>query len=86
MKLNDGFITYESDDQHILVATGGQQFAGLVRSNESAAYIIELFKTDTSREDAVKALMDHYDIDETTAAAGVDKVLDQLRRIGALDE
>lgn len=86
MKLKEGFITYDSGDRQILVPTGGQNFTGLVRSNETAAFIINALKEETSREDVIAVMMDHYGIDSDTAADGVDKVLKQLRAIGALDE
>lgn len=86
MKLKEGFITYNSGEQQILVPTGGQDFAGLVRSNESAAFIVDSVKEETTREEMIRKLMDHYEIDLDTAADGVDRVLRQLRQIGALDE
>lgn len=86
MKLKDGFITYESGDQQILVPTGGQKFSGLVRSNETAAFIIEALKKETTRESVIQTVADHYGIDCQRAGQGVDSVLNQLRRIGALDE
>lgn len=86
MKLKDGFITYNSGDQQILVPTGGQKFSGLVRSNETAAFIIEALKKETTRENVIQTLAEHYGIDADRAGRGVDSVLDQLRRIGALDE
>ena len=86
MKLKEGFITYSSGEQQILVPTGGQDFTGLVRSNESAAFIIDSVKEETTREEIIGRLMDHYEIDRETAARGVDKVLCRLRQIGAMDE
>ena len=86
MKLKDGFITYDSGDHQILVSAGGQDFAGLVRSNESAAFIINALKENTSRDRVIQTVVDHYGIDRDIASKDVDKVLRQLRRIGALDE
>ena len=86
MKLKDGFITYESGEYQILVPTGGQQFSGLLRSNETAAFIINTLKEEKSRESVVQAVVDHYAIDTDRAGRGVDAVLNQLRQIGALDE
>lgn len=86
MKLKDGFITYQDGDTQVLIPTGGQNFAGLVRSNETAAYIINIFKEETTYEQAVENVMQHYSIDREKASGGVDKVLNQLREIGALDE
>lgn len=86
MKLKEGFIVYNSGEQQILVPAGGQSFTGIVRSNETAAYIIDSVKEETTRKDLIRNMMNHYQIDEETASRGVDKVLQQLRQIDALDE
>ena len=86
MRLKKEFITYDSGETQILVSTGGQQFSGIVRSNETAAFIINCYKEETAFDDVVSALRTKYGIDEQTAIRGVKKVTDQLREIGALDE
>lgn len=86
MKLKEGFITHETDGQQIMVATGKAHFSGLVRSNSTAAFIIDQLKKETTREQIVQAMLDRYDAPEEVIAADVEKVLDNLRGIGALDE
>ena len=44
MKLKDEFITYETDGEQIMVAAGTDSFSGLVRSNETAGFIVECLK------------------------------------------
>lgn len=86
MKLKDGFITHEMDGQQLLVGTGRSGFAGLVKSNQTAAFIIDCLKEETDREQVLEAMLDKYDVDRETAGADLDKVLENLRRIGALHE
>ena len=86
MKLKEGFVAYNTDDTHILVPTGGQEFRGLVRSNKTAAFIIDLLAKETDRESIVNAMMEKYGIDRELADHDAGKILQQLRDIHALEE
>ena len=86
MKLKDGFITYETDGEQILVAAGQVSFAGLVRSNKTAAFIVDSLKKETTKESIVEAMAAKYDAPRSVIAEDVEKILNQLRGIGALDE
>ena len=86
MKLKDGFVTHEMGGEQIMVATGAANFSGLVRSNATAAFIVECLKVDTTREAVIDTMLKRYDAPESVIAADVDMVLTKLRSIGALDE
>lgn len=86
MKLKDGFITHEADGEQIMVATGEAGFSGMVRSNGTAAFIIDCLKESTTQEQLVEKLFAKYEASREVLAADVAKVLDNLRSIGALDE
>ena len=86
MKLKDGFVTHEMGGEQIMVATGSANFSGLVRSNATAAFIVECLKNETSREAIIDTMLKRYDAPENVIAADVDMVLGKLRSIGALDE
>ncbi|MDO4340964.1 MAG: PqqD family protein [Eubacteriales bacterium] len=87
MKLEDEFITHETDGgEQIMVAAGEIHFAGLVRSNESAAFIVNCLKTETTKEAIINAMASKYDASEDIIAKDVERILGQLRSIGALDE
>ncbi|HCO88104.1 MAG TPA: hypothetical protein DIT80_07935 [Lachnospiraceae bacterium] len=60
MKLKDTFITHENDGEHILIDVTSS-FVGLVRSNKTAAFIVECLKTDTTKEQIVEAMYEKYD-------------------------
>ena len=86
MKLKDGFITHEMDGKQLLVGTGRTRFAGMVKSNQTAAFLVDLLKTEISREQLLAAMLEKYDVAEDVASRDLDKVLETLRSIGALDE
>lgn len=86
MKLKDGFVTHEMGGEQIMVATGGANFSGLVRSNATAAFIVECLKTETTRQTIIDTMLKRYDAPESVIAADVDMVLGKLRSINALDE
>ena len=56
MKLKDSFITQQMDDEQIMVEAGGN-FTGMVRSNATAAFIVDLLKTNTSKDAILDAMV-----------------------------
>lgn len=88
MKLKAGFITHSMGDEHVLVATGeaAEKFRGIARSNETAAFIVDCLKEETTLDAIVGRMCAEYDAPEETIRADVRKILDTLRSIGALDE
>lgn len=85
MKLKDGFITHISGQEHILVSAGNTGFSGLVRSNPTAAFVVEQLKEDTTVDKIVDALLTEYDVDQARATADVTNLVEKLNSIGALD-
>ena len=85
MKLNENFITQNMGGEQIMVAAGGA-FSGMVRSNATAAFIVDCLKTDTTKEAILDAMCEKYDAPREVISADVDKVLNILRQIGALNE
>lgn len=85
MKLKENFITQEMDGEQIMVAAGGG-FAGMVRSNATAAFIVDCLKTGTTKEAILDAMEQKYDAPRKVMANDVDMVITNLRKIGALDE
>lgn len=85
MKLKENFITQEMDGEQIMVAAGGG-FAGMVRSNATAAFIVDCLKADTTKEAILDAMEKKYDAPRKVMADDVDMVITNLRKIGALDE
>ena len=67
MRLKDEFITYETDGEQIMVAAGTDSFSGLVRSNETAGFIVECLKKTVTEDDIVHAMTDAYDAPEAVS-------------------
>lgn len=86
MKLKEMFITHQSDEEQIMVSTDTQFFSGLVRSNRTAAEIVECLKGETTKEEIVEGLLEKYDVSKEKVEEDVERILSTLRKIGALDE
>lgn len=86
MKIKDGFITHETKGEQIMVAAGNINFAGLVRSNKTAAFIVDCLKVDTTLEKIVDIMAEKYDAPKGVIKRDVEQILSKLRSIGALDE
>lgn len=88
MKLAKGFVTQNYRDEQLMVAMGqpGEAFHGLVRSNATAAFIIEKLKTETTPRDVASALTEEYDVDFERALRDTEAVIEKLRSIGAIEE
>ena len=85
MKLKDGFITHETDGEQIMVAAGGS-FAGMVRSNATAAFIVDCLKTETTETEILDKMLAKYNGDKNVMAEDIKVIIGKLRKIGAIDE
>lgn len=86
MKLRKGFITHESNGEHITVTAGNTAFNGLVRSNKTAGFIVECLKENVTKEEIIHKMLDKYDACEETITKDVDMILARLLEIGAIDD
>lgn len=86
MRLKDEFITYETGGEQIMVATRNTVFSGLVRSNQTAAFIVNQLKKDTTEEQIVRKMCKKYDVPEQIVQRDINKILNKLRSIGAIYE
>lgn len=86
MKLKDSFIAQDIEDTQFLVPLGGEAFRGIVRSNGTAAFIVDCLKQETTEEGIVDAMCAEYNAPREVIAADVAEILDKLRSIHALEE
>ena len=86
MRLKDTFITHDSDGEQVLIDVTSS-FAGLVRSNKTAAFIVECLKSDTTESAIVDKLLTEYKgADRPTVERDVANIIGKLRSIGAIEE
>ena len=85
MKLKDTFITHMSNGEQILVDASGK-FSGLLRNNESAAFIVDCLKQETTVEEIADKMYEEYDAPREVLEKAVNDVVSSLRKAGAVDE
>lgn len=86
MKLKDNFLTQVIDDTQVMVAAGDSDFNGIIRSNSTAAEIIDHLKEDTTRDEIIAKMCAKYEGADEQIASDVDMVIATLRRVGAIEE
>lgn len=86
MKLKDGFVVQEIDGEYIMVALDSAVFHGLVRLNGTAAFILECLAEKTSEKAIVDAMASKYDAPRAVLEQNVNRILEKLRSIHALEE
>ena len=86
MKLKEGFITQNINDTQFMVSAAEDGFRGLLRNNETAAFIVDCLKEETTEQKIIDALWKEYDAPAEQIAEDVRNILNVLRDIEALDE
>lgn len=86
MKLKPDFMTQMIEDVQFLLSVAGKSFKGIVRSNETAAFIVDQLKEETTESAIVDAILEEYDADRETVEKDVATILAKLREINALEE
>ena len=88
MRLKKGFILHQVGDEHMAVATGeaAKGFNGIVRNNETAAYVFELLQEETTEAEIVKKMCERYDADEARICKDVHRLIEEMRKEGFLYE
>lgn len=87
MKLNPKFLTHETKGEHYMISTGNTRFKGIVKNNETASFIVECLKEDTTETAIVDKLLAEYKgADRLIVERDVSNIICKLRSIGALEE
>lgn len=87
MKIRNGFMLRKVGGQNVVVAVGAasRDFNGIIKLNETGAFLWELLKSERTPEELTEALLAEYDIDRETAAADVETFVERLSRAELLD-
>ena len=86
MKLKKEFVTHQNDNEHVTVAAGNTEFTGMLLSNETAGFIIEHLKSETTEDKIVDQMFEEYDAPREVIAADVHRIIEKLRSVGAIEE
>lgn len=73
MKIKEGFIIRQVGGENIVVPIGktGKDFHGMIKLNDSGAFLWRFFTEEHTEAEAVAALLNEYEVDEATAMADV---------------
>ena len=85
MKLKSGFITHNTENEQIMVSVDGA-FSGMVRSNKTAAVIINMLSEEITADEIIAKMKEMYDAPEGAIERDVERIIEALRSIGAIDE
>ncbi len=87
MKLKPGLIFSSLNGETVVVAAGaaGEHFKGMMKMNETAAYLAGMLQTEQTEEELVLALLSQYEVDRETAVRNVRYVVKQLTTLGLMD-
>lgn len=89
MQINKDFTIQKVGGSYVAVPVGktSQHFHGMVRLNETGAFLWKLMaEKDVSEEELVDALLAEYDVSREIAAADVHRIVEQLRENGIFIE
>ncbi len=88
MKRNAQFILSDVAGSHLLVPIGKltADFNGVVSLNGMAVVMWNLLESDTTPEALLAAVLTEYDVPAEQAGADIADFLNQLRKLGCLEE
>lgn len=85
MKIKDSYILSEVGDDSLIIPTDGT-FNGVVRINDTAKFIIECLREETTKENVIDELEKEYDAKRDEIEDAFDSTIEALKKIGALEE
>ena len=86
MKINSGFILRKVGTDHVVVAVGeaSKSFHGMIKLNDSAAYIWKQIEAGLEPDEIVADLTTNYTVDAVTAKQYVDDLVGMMKQNGIL--
>ena len=81
MKIKSGYIIREVAGNHVVVPTGkaSLDFSGVMTLNETGAFLWKQLAIDKTEQELLFALLDEYDVNETTAKADISEFIAKLK-------
>ena len=88
MKRKADFIMQNVGGENLLVPLGAQvmDMNGLIILNDTGACVWELLAQDRTVDELASAVAEQFDVDAATAHADVQAFLDEIARLGLLEQ
>ncbi len=83
MKLKYNFVVNDVAGETVAVSVGNVAgaFNGYIKLNKTGAFIFDMLKDDTTREEMIKKLLEEYpDASEKDATESVDELIEKLTK------
>ena len=86
MKIQSGFILRKVGTDHVVVAVGeaSKSFRGMIKLNDSAAFIWQQIEAGKDLDGIVAAMQEVYDVDDQTARKSALSLIDMMKENGIL--
>lgn len=85
MKLKNIFEIETIEDKKFMVCLDSSVFAGMIELNETAAFIIECLKEETTIDGIIDKIKTVYDVEREDVVGYVEQIVTQLKNINVLD-
>ncbi|MDD4296604.1 MAG: PqqD family protein [Ruminiclostridium sp.] len=87
MKIKEDLMIRNIMGEWIIVPMGERliEFNGMIKVNESGAFIFKLLENDTTKEAIIDAMLKEYDINEQTATTELNEFIKVLADTGLLE-
>jgi len=87
MKINEKFISHESNGETIIIDATGSVFSGFLRSNATAAFIVKCLAEETTEDQIAEKMLSYFEgATEKDVKEDITMVISKLRSVGALDD
>ena len=80
MKIKNNFVLKKIAGSFMVVPvrTRAVDFSGIIKLSESGAFLWKLLEKGADREELIAEMLKEYDVDESTAAADIDRFIEKL--------
>ena len=84
MKIKKGFIVRKVGEENIVVPVGeaSKSFHGMIKLNESGAFLWNFYTDEHTAEEGVAALLAEYDVEKEIAERDVNAFVENLTKNG----
>ena len=81
MKIKEGFVLRNICGDYVVIAVGKQtlDFQGIIKLNETGAFLWEKLQQDCTTEELLTAMQAEYAVDEATAREDIRAFIDSLQ-------
>ncbi len=82
MKIKSIYQLREVAGEYMVVSTGTEEnsFNGVIMLNATGAFLWKLLENGAERDELIAKVLEEYEVDEATAALGVDDFINDIKK------